>query len=105
MNGLLAKVIGLVPRHQEIVGRILGETHAREITLAIGFAECVLALWILGGRLPCLTAWLQILLVMGMNVLERVYASDLLLWGPANFVFAACFCIFIYLTCLRAQKP
>ena len=46
VNGLLCKVLGFVPRHQEIVARILGDSHAEFLTLAIGVAEVLMAIWI-----------------------------------------------------------
>jgi hypothetical protein len=38
VNGLLCKVLGLVPRHAAIVARILGPSHADLLTLLIGLA-------------------------------------------------------------------
>jgi hypothetical protein len=42
-NGLLSKVLNLVPRHTLIVARILGPTYARPLTVAIGLAEMGMA--------------------------------------------------------------
>lgn len=47
VNGLFCKVLDLVPRHQEIVSRILGEQHAWFFTKAIGVAEILMVVWIL----------------------------------------------------------
>ena len=38
-NGLLCKVLLLVPRHAAIVARILGPTHAEVLTRLIGLSE------------------------------------------------------------------
>ena len=38
-NGLFCKVLNLVPRHQEIVARMLGDDQARSWTLLIGFVN------------------------------------------------------------------
>ncbi|MEP6795220.1 MAG: DoxX-like family protein, partial [Saprospiraceae bacterium] len=38
-NGLFCKVLNLVPRHQEIVARILGNNHSRLLTFLIGLSE------------------------------------------------------------------
>jgi hypothetical protein len=46
-NGLFCKVLNLVPRHREIVARIIGNAHAGVITRAIGFSEIAMAAWIL----------------------------------------------------------
>ncbi|RSK45332.1 DoxX-like family protein [Hymenobacter rigui] len=96
INGLLCKVLLLVPRHEAIVARILGPTHAGLLTRSIGAAEIVLGLWILGGRHTKLTASFQIALVLVMNVLEFFLAPDLLLWGRLNLGFAAAFAVLIY---------
>jgi len=49
-NGLFCKVLNLVPRHQEIVARIIGNAHAGVLTRAIGFSEIAMAAWITAGR-------------------------------------------------------
>ena len=95
-NGLLAKILGLVPRHEEIVGQILGPSYARELTIAIGVGEVLLAGWILFGKYPKLTAIVQIVIIMTMNTLEAILAPELLLWGKLNFLFALLFCGLIY---------
>jgi len=38
-NGLFCKVLNLVPRHQQIVARILGDDYSRLLTLLIGLSE------------------------------------------------------------------
>jgi len=91
VNGLFCKVLGWVPRHEEIVARILGDSHAAEITLAIGLGETALAVWIWVGLFPRSNAVLQMVLVATMNVLEFFIAPDLLLWGRMNALFAAMF--------------
>ena len=92
VNGLYAKVLGGAPRHTAIVARVLGEEGARALTVAIGLGEVALGAWIITGRWPRETAYLQIALVLAMNVLELAHAGDLLLWGPLNFLFALIFC-------------
>ncbi len=96
VNGLFCKVLNLVPRHQEIVGRILGETYAREITFLIGLAEIAMTIWVLSRFLSRFNAVTQIVIILTMNVLEFMLAPDLLLWGGFNFVFASLFCAVIY---------
>lgn len=92
VNGLYAKMLSGAPRHEAIVARVLGESWAPRIVLAIGFGEVALGLWILARRWPRATAALQIGLVLVMNVLELRRAPDLLLWGRFNFAFALIFC-------------
>ncbi len=87
-NGLFCKVLNLVPRHQQIVARILGTEHSRSLTLAIGFSELFMAIWILSGIRSKLNAMTQILIIATMNTLEFILVPDLLLWGKANAIFA-----------------
>ncbi|MEM6770360.1 MAG: DoxX-like family protein [Bacteroidota bacterium] len=96
VNGLWAKVLGGVPRHQEIVARILGAEYAQAITIAIGLGEVAFALWVLFGGYRKLTATLQIFTILTMNVLETYLARDLLLWGQWNLLFAILFCSVVY---------
>ena len=98
LNGLVCKVLNLVPRHQEIVGTVFGAEWAREITLAIGLGEVGLAVLVFAGWRPFLLAAVQTLLVLAMNVIELLTAADLLLWGPMNFLFAALFCGLVWVS-------
>lgn len=96
-NGLWAKVLHGVPRHQEIVARILGSEYASELTILIGLSEIATAIWIVFGKHRKLTAIAQIAIVLTMNLLETFLAQDLLLWGKCNLVFALLFCGLVYL--------
>ena len=104
-NGLLCKVLLLVPRHAAIVARILGPTHAGLLTRLIGLGEIGLALWVLSGVKSRWCALVQIVLVLSMNLLEAWLAPDLLLWGRANALFAGLFCLLIYFHTFRAARP
>lgn len=90
-NGLLCKVLGLVPRHEQIVARILGSEYANALTKAIGGGEVLLAIWILTGFRSRLCTITQIMLVGVMNVIEAFLAHDLLLFGGLNAVIALAF--------------
>lgn len=96
INGLFCKVLNLVPRHEEIVRRILGEEHSVFLTKAIGAAEICMAIWILSRIMPRLNTLTQMFIVGLMNVIEFFLASDLLLWGRANIIFAAIFIALVY---------
>lgn len=52
VNGLYCKVLNGVPRHRQIVVRILGKPHAATLTTPIGLAEIGMAVWILSGIRP-----------------------------------------------------
>lgn len=100
VNGFFCKVLNLVPRHEEIVARILGATHSKVWTITIGIAEILMAIWILSGIRKRLNAISQILVIATMNVLEFIMVPDLLLWGRANIVFALVFILLIYWSAL-----
>jgi hypothetical protein len=95
-NGLLCKVLNLVPRHQQIVARILGAEYAEIFTKLIGIAEILMVIWILSGIHSRLNTITQITVIATMNVIEFILAPDLLLWGRFNIVFAFMFLIVIY---------
>lgn len=95
-NGLFCKVLNLVPRHQEIVVRILGNEHARLLTLLIGVAEIGMAAWTLSGTRKRLNVVTQIFVIATMNSVEFFLVPDLLLWGRANAIFAFVFIVLIY---------
>ncbi len=95
-NGLLCKILNLVPRHQKIVARILGAEHVDVFTKAIGVGEVLIALWIISSYKPRLCAIVQITLVLAMNIMELILVPDLLLFGRLNAFFALCFVIVVY---------
>ena len=96
VNGFVCKVLGLVPRHEEIVARILGETYADRLTLAIGASEIFMAIWILTRIRSGWNASTQIVVVLVMNTLELFLAPDLLLFGRMNFALALGFVSIVY---------
>ena len=96
-NGLFCKVLNLVPRHQEIVERILGETYASPITKTIGVLEIGMSIWVLSGIRSRFSAIFQLVIIATMNSLEFALAPDLLLFGKMNIVYAFLFMIIIYL--------
>ena len=89
--GLLFKALDAVPRHRQIVSRVVGSEHAGVILWLVALTEIGLGIWMLVGRalVPCVA--LQTGLLIAMNTLELRYARDLLL-SPiamvcANIVF------------------
>jgi uncharacterized membrane protein YphA (DoxX/SURF4 family) len=88
VNGLICKVLDLVPRHREIVSRILGEDHSLVLTRLIGIGEIGMAVWILTGIKSRWSAWAQISAVMTMNVIEFFMVPDMLLFGKLNILVA-----------------
>ncbi len=96
INGLFCKVLNLVPRHQEIVSRILGEDYSRIATVLIGASEIIMFFWIISGFKSKLNAVVQIFVIAIMNTLEFILVPDLLLWGHYNSLFAFIFILLIY---------
>ena len=96
INGMICKILNLVPRHEEIVSRILSEDHSRIFTILIGCSEVLMAVWIVSGITTKLNAITQIIVVATMNIIEFVFAPDLLLWGHYNSLFAFLFILLIY---------
>ena len=78
-HGLFSKVSNGVPRHRQIVGRILGEGIADRATLVIGILEILLGLWIFSGIRRRTCALVQTLALVSMNFLEILRARDLLI--------------------------
>ena len=103
--GLYCKLLGQVPRHEAIVGEILGAETAAWLTPLIGLGEICLGVWIATGFYRKKTASIQILLVFTMNVLEFTFAVDHLLWGPLNMIFALLFCALVYWNAFILGKP
>lgn len=95
INGSYCKILGMVPRHREIVARILGEANAGWITRTIGLLEIGMAIWVISGRYRRVNVLVQVSVVMIMNLLEFLLAPDLLLFGRMNIVVAALFCIML----------
>ncbi len=81
-HGLWSKVLGQVPRHELIVGRILGDRWAAPATLAIGLCEITLGLWVFTCLFRRTCATVQTLALVTMNTLEILIASDLLISAP-----------------------
>lgn len=104
INGLYCKVLNQVPRHKEIVSRILGDEYAGILTIGIGLGEIGMAIWILSGIKSKQNATIQIALIAVMNIIEFIKVKDLLLFGRLNIVFAFLFIILIYTVNFRLPK-
>ncbi|CAH0172766.1 hypothetical protein SRABI27_01641 [Pedobacter sp. Bi27] len=104
VNGLLCKVLGLVPRHEQIVARILTPTYSHTFTILIGISEIVMAIWILSNFKTKLNALVQIVIVATMNTIEFILAPDLLLWGKFNSLFAFMFILVVFINGFSFNK-
>jgi uncharacterized membrane protein YphA (DoxX/SURF4 family) len=97
INGLFCKVLNLVPRHQQIVTRILGEEYSGIATKAIGISEILMFVWVISGIKSRLCAILQIVVVASMNIIEFILAPDLLLFGRVNIILATILCTVVFI--------
>jgi len=97
VNGLFCKVLGFVPRHEQIVKRILAPHNSHKIVVLIGISEICLAIWVFSNFKTKLNSVIQILVVSAMNVIEFTYAPDLLLWGKFNILFAFLFILVVFI--------
>ncbi|RYY69093.1 MAG: hypothetical protein EOO13_10515 [Chitinophagaceae bacterium] len=89
VNGFFCKLLNFVPRHQQIVDKIIGGNHAGFLTKSIGIAEIAMAAWILSGKYRRFNVVSQVAIIACMNIMEFLLVPELLLWGRANAVFAA----------------
>lgn len=96
VNGLFCKILNLAPRHQEIVARILGNDYSKFLTITIGGFEILMTIWVLSRYKYKINALAQITIVITMNIIEFILASDLLLWGKVNIIFAILFSYLVY---------
>jgi uncharacterized membrane protein YphA (DoxX/SURF4 family) len=97
VNGLFCKLLNLVPRHQQIVSRILGDEYAAIATKAIGVSEVFMCIWVLTGIKSRLCTIFQIVIVALLNIIEYILAPDLLLFGRTNIIFATLLIIVIFI--------
>ncbi|WP_407477678.1 DoxX-like family protein [Elizabethkingia meningoseptica] len=95
VNGLFCKVLNFVPRHREIVANIIGHEYSKSLTIIIGFAEILMAVWILTGWKSRLNAIIQSIIIATMNIMEFILIPHLLLWGRFNIVFASMLIVLI----------
>jgi len=78
-HGIYSKLLNGIPRHQRIVGRILGERLARPATKLVGALEFLLGIWVFSGWQPIACATVQTLAIVAMNTLEIAIARELLI--------------------------
>ncbi|AQX13014.1 MULTISPECIES: DoxX-like family protein [Elizabethkingia] len=106
VNGLFCKVLNFVPRHREIVANIIGHEYSKSFTIIIGFAEILMAVWILTGWKSRLNAITQSIVIATMNIMEFIPVPHLLLWGRLNIIFASMLIVLIiYNEFVLSQTP
>ncbi len=95
-NGLFCKILNFVPRHREIVAKILGNEHSFLFIKIIGSLEILMAIWILSKFKSRFCTIFQMLIVATMNIMEFVLAPELLLFGKINILIATVFIGVLY---------
>ena len=85
--GLFFKALGAVPRHRQIVARVVGPASAGPVLWLVALAEIGLGSWMLVGRFLPACAAIQTAFIATMNTLELRRARDLLL-SPVGMVAA-----------------
>jgi DoxX-like family len=95
-NGLFCKILNFVPRHQEIVAKILGNEYSFILIKIIGGLEILMAIWILSRIKSIFCSIFQMLIVASMNIMEFVLAPELLLFGKINILIATLFIGVLY---------
>ncbi len=103
-HGLYSKLLHGVPRHQLIVGRVLGEGWAAPVTLTVGIGEVLLGLWIFSGRARRSCALLQTAALVSMNALEIALARDLLISAPGMVLLNAMLLLLVWSWAVSPEK-
>ncbi|RYD37311.1 MAG: hypothetical protein EOP87_03795 [Verrucomicrobiaceae bacterium] len=104
-HGLYSKLLGGIPRHEAIVGRILGERFAHPGTMVIGVLEICLGVWAFTGWRKVYCAAVQTAAIFAMNILEILIARDLLLSAAGMVAFNAAFLLIVWWWALSATTP
>lgn len=78
-HGLYSKILNGIPRHRQIVGKILGTAIAPMATRIIGLLEVLLGVWVFTGWQPIGCAAVQTAAILAMNTLEIIFAREFLI--------------------------
>lgn len=104
-HGLYSKLLQGIPRHQEIVARILGDSLATPATILIGTMEIILGLWVLSRFYPEFSAAVQTAALVSMNTLEIILAPDLLISAIGMVALNLLFITLIWWWATRKNQP
>ena len=104
-HGLYSKIFNGIPRHQLIVGRVLGNRLARPATKAIGCLEVLLGGWVFTGLARRECAGVQTMALIGMNTMEIIRAGDLLISAIGMVALNLGFLAVIWRWALWAPQP
>lgn len=104
-HGLYSNLLDGIPRHREIVARVLGEDLAGPATVAVGISEILLGCWAFLHRMPRACATVQTVAIVMMNALEISRAPDLLISAPGMVLLNLCFLTLGWYSATRETPP
>lgn len=104
-HGLFSKLLDGIPRHREIVGKVLGEGVADIATPVIGVFEILLGCWVLSGIRRRICAMVLTLGLVSMNTLEILLARELLVSAAGMVALNLCFIGIIWWWATREIQP
>ena len=104
-HGLYSKLLNGIPRHRQIIGRILGESRASTATVVIGLGEIAVGIWALSGWQRVLCASAQTAALVAMNVIEIALAADLLISAIGMLLLNGTFLTVVWTWALAARTP
>ncbi len=103
-HGLYSKLLDGIPRHRQIVGRVVGNRIAGPATKAIGLFEVSLGIWIFTGWQPIGCAAVQTLALVGMNTVEILLAADLLISAAGMLILNLGFLLLVWHWALAGSR-
>lgn len=79
-EGLWCKLLGEMPHHAEVIASVpfIGPAAARAALIALGLAECGIAVWVLSGARMRVAALVQTILLVAMNAGGTIWAWRLI---------------------------
>jgi hypothetical protein len=95
-HGLYSKILNGIPRHQSIVGKVLGKRLACPATKVIGGLEILLGVWAFTGLARFECAGVQTVAIVGMNALEVLLAREFLISAIGLVILNLCFLTMIW---------
>lgn len=104
-HGLYSKLLEGIPRHRQIVERVLGEELAGTALVLVALGEIALGLWMMSGRWRIACALVQTLALLAMNTLEIALARDLLISAPGMLFLNVLFLTAVWLWARARPLP
>lgn len=103
-HGLYSKLLNGIPRHRQIIERILGARMAPIATITIGLGEIALGAWAISAWQPLWCAAILTAVLVAMNILEVARATDLLISAVGMLILNAAFIALTWYWALAAHR-